>query len=297
MPQVSVVIPSFNCATYLGEAIASVLAQSLSDFEIIVVDDGSTDDTRKAVQCFLTDSRVKYLYQDNAGLPAARNAGVRQAHGEFIAALDADDLLDPTALKSMFTALKNSGASWCMIDILKFWENFTQVQHTRMPKGSLRTAIFHEDFIRRAMFIRTAALKRLGMWDPEMKMREDWDLNIRLIEANEPHAYLEQPLYLYRKRPGSITTGSPGRLFYYTEQVLRKHHKRQADLGDRTLAKLYAENMWDLSRQHLYREGNLRAAVRCAKESLAYEFKPSRLFHPILHNVVTRLSIRSHSEF
>lgn len=287
MPQVTVVIPTFNCAAYLPQAVESVLLQSFADFEIIVVDDGSVDNTREVMERYASDSRIHYVFQENSGLPAARNTGVRHARGEFIAALDADDLLAANALQAMYNALRASGASWCIIDVLKFWENFREVQRTELPAGGdWLHAMFRDDFIRRAMFLEVAALKRVGLWDAEMKMREDWDLNIRLIEAREPYIYLAEPLYQYRKRPDSITTGNPDRLFHYTEQVLRKHARRYADAGDQVAARLYAENLWDLGRQHLYRRRDPRSALRCMCESFRYDFKPSRLLHAVRHNLL-----------
>src|SRR6266581_585645 len=93
---VSVIIPCYNHAQFLAHAIESVLAQSYSNFELIVVDDGSTDDTAEVVRRY---SPVHYVYQDNAGLSAARNTGLRQSRGAFIAFLDADDRLLPHALE------------------------------------------------------------------------------------------------------------------------------------------------------------------------------------------------------
>ena len=140
----------------------------------------------------------------------------------------------------MLSATRRAGASWCIIDIIKFWEGYRETQKTQMPPSDLLIEILRDDFIRRALFLKRSALERVGMWDTEVKMREDWDLNIRLITAKKPFVYLPRPLYDYRKRPGSITTGDPKRLLAFTEQVLRKHHKKLADAGDRSVARIYA---------------------------------------------------------
>lgn len=285
MCQVSVVIPSYNCASFLPECVDSALKQLINDFEVIIVDDGSTDRTLEVVNQYQDDKRIRLIRQENRGLPAARNAGVSMSRGEYIAALDADDTLEPTALQEMMSAVQNAGASWCIIDIIKFWGGYQEVQKTELPAGKLQLAILREDFIRRAMFLKRSALERIGMWDADIKMREDWDLNIRLINAEEPFVYLPRPLYRYRKRPESITTGDPKPLFTYTEQVLRKHHKRLADAGDKGVARVYAENMWDLARQHFYRRKDLRKAFACIRESLAYDFRPSRILHPVVHKL------------
>src|SRR6266481_218476 len=100
---VSVVIPCYNHAQFLAHAIESVLAQSYSNFELIVVDDGSTDDTAEVVKRY---PPVRYVYQENAGLSAARNTGLRQSRGEFIAFLDADDRLLPLALETGINCMR-----------------------------------------------------------------------------------------------------------------------------------------------------------------------------------------------
>lgn len=284
LPTVSVIMPAFRCAEYLPQAIESVLAQTFSDFELIVVDDGSPDDTGEIVARYRGDRRVIYVRQENAGLPGARNTGVRNARGQFIAAVDADDALAPTALEEMTAALISSGASWCWIDIVKFWDDYREVQRTEPPAGDLLEGILKDDFIRRAMFLRRDALLRVGLWDADMRMREDWDLNIRMIRAKEPYVYLERPLYEYRRRPGSITTGDPKRLFAYTEAVLRKHHKQLADAGSRAAAEMYAANQWALARSQFYRCRDIIGTARSVWESVRYDFRLARLFHPILHH-------------
>ena len=92
-PQVSVVIPAYNCAAYGGQAVDSVLHQTYTDWEIIVVDDGSQDDTRLILEQY--GDRIRYIYQQNQGVSIARNRGIELARGEFIAFLDADDYFFP----------------------------------------------------------------------------------------------------------------------------------------------------------------------------------------------------------
>jgi len=97
-PQVSVIIPTFNRAPLIKEAIESVFSQTFTDYEIIIVDDGSTDNTHKLISDF-SSNKIKYFYQPNKGRSAARNLGIREASGEFIAFLDSDDLFSPFKLE------------------------------------------------------------------------------------------------------------------------------------------------------------------------------------------------------
>jgi glycosyltransferase involved in cell wall biosynthesis len=109
MPTVSVVIPTYNNASVVKEAIQSVLEQTLSDYEIIVVDDGSTDNTREVVSSF-SDKRIRYVYQENHGRSSARNHAISIAQGRYIAFLDSDDLFLPTKLEKQVTYMeKNPG--------------------------------------------------------------------------------------------------------------------------------------------------------------------------------------------
>ena len=89
--KVSVIIPTYNCARYISKAIDSVLKQTYRDFEIIIINDGSSDDTEKVVKPYLKNESVSYIYQENKGVAAARNKGIRNSKGEYIALLDADD--------------------------------------------------------------------------------------------------------------------------------------------------------------------------------------------------------------
>jgi len=283
-PAVSVIIPSYNCAPYLPAALNSVFAQTLQDFEVIVVDDGSMDDTRAVMQPCSSHPNFRYVHQENRGLPGARNAGARLARGEYLAFLDADDELAPQALERMKTSLDRSGASWCLVDILKVIGESREVRRTMLPAGDYLYGILQEDFIRRGMFFRRQDFFDAGMYDEAMRYREDWDINVRMFEGKRSFTYLPEPLYLYTWREGSITTGKRARVLDYTRQLLRKHHKRLADGGDRKAARIYAFNLWDLGRQYFYSVGSYRRALACLAESLAYDFNLGRLFHPLLHN-------------
>jgi glycosyltransferase involved in cell wall biosynthesis len=107
MPKVSVVIPAYNAMTYLPETVASVLQQTFSDFELIIVNDGSSDNVM-AWASGLEDPRAKLISQENGGVSKARNTGIAQAQGQYIAFLDADDLWEPTKLKKQVHCLETN---------------------------------------------------------------------------------------------------------------------------------------------------------------------------------------------
>ncbi len=108
-PEVSIITPTFNRARYIGRTIESALAQTFKDFELIIVDDGSTDDSKQTIEPYLADSRVRYLYQENKERCAARNNGLRNSRGTYIALLDSDDLWLPHHLESCLRKTREMG--------------------------------------------------------------------------------------------------------------------------------------------------------------------------------------------
>lgn len=283
MAPVSVIIPAYNCAEWIERAVRSVLCQVGPKVEIIIVDDGSQDNTREIVAPWVSSGEVRYLFQENRGLPGARNAGARVALGEYLAFLDADDEFAPGAIQRMWEAMEHSGASWCLVNFLRVTETGSEIQSTPVPKGDAFYEILKYNFVRFGMFFRRAAFFAAGMYDEAIRMCEDWDLNIRMCEQRRPFVYIPEPLYLYTKREGSITTGRIAENLSYTEQVFRKHHKRLADAGDRQARQLYAAHMWDVARKYWYTVHMPAAALCCAWQSLLYDFKVGRLVHPVRH--------------
>jgi glycosyltransferase involved in cell wall biosynthesis len=280
---VSIIIPAFNAAAVIAGAIESSLQQTFHDFEVIIVNDGSTDDTAEVVSRYLSDPRVSCISQENRGLPGARNAGALKSAGDYLAFLDADDFLAPNAIESMTQKFKESGAAWLNVGVLKIEGEQRTFRHPRLPEGDLLVAILEDDFITRSPFYPRKEFFEIGMYDENIRMREDWDINIRMIAAEKRFALLDQPLYLYSRTEGSITTGNRRKLYGYTEAVFRKHHKRLADAGSERIARIYAANMWGLARNYLYEIKDFRQAVRCAWESLRYDLDPTRLVHPLIH--------------
>jgi glycosyltransferase involved in cell wall biosynthesis len=106
MPLVSIIIPTYNRRTHVVEAIESVLSQTLADFEVLVIDDGSTDGTAEAVRA-IDDPRIRYFYKDNGGVSSARNMGIDKAQSRYVAFLDSDDLYTPEYLETMVSSLED----------------------------------------------------------------------------------------------------------------------------------------------------------------------------------------------
>jgi glycosyltransferase involved in cell wall biosynthesis len=285
MSLVSVIIPAYNAASSISTTIDSVLSQTLQDFEIIVSDDGSTDRTAEIVSRFLNDSRVRYLFHENRGTSHAKNIAAREAKGEYLFFLDSDDTLDCTALETMVHQFRATGAVWCVVDIVKqIGENRT-IKRSQFPSGDLLLGILEEDFVTRSPFYLKAAFLSSGMFDEGLAVREDWDINIRMVEAGRPFTYINQPLYIYARTEGSLMTGNLRRVLTCTEKVLVKHHKKLADEGNPQIASIYARNMWHLARRYFYEARDFREGFLCVCESMRYNLSLHRLFHPIIHRI------------
>jgi len=287
MTTVSVIIPAYNAARFVHGAIDSVLGQTFQNFEIIVVDDGSKDGTREAVEPYLSDPRVHYLYQENRGPSRAKNSGAKLSHGEYLTFLDADDLLAPNALECMLQAFQSTGAKWLDVAVLKTVGENCTVRHPQTPVGDPLLAILDDDFITRSPFYPRDDFFSVGMYDEKFPIREDWDINIRMIMAGKRFVSVDEPLYHYARTEGSLTTGNRRRVYFFTEMLLRKHHKRLADDGNKNAARLYAKNLWDLSRRYFYEIRDSRQGLRCAWESFRYDPSFSRLAHPLIHRLET----------
>lgn len=202
MSQVSVIIPSYNSASYLAEAIQSVLDQTFSDFEIIVVDDGSTDHTPGIVRSF-DDRRIKYLHQANEGPSGARNTGIRAAQGTYVTFLDADDWFLPQklSLQTQFLAAHPEvgcvAGGWIETDARGLPRRTVEPwRHT--PELGLVTWLKGAPMVVHAVLIRRSWLLQVGMFDESILRVEDHDLWLRLATAGCQFAW--QPSIVCRYR-------------------------------------------------------------------------------------------------
>ena len=191
---ISVVIPVHNQAKTLARALKSVLEQCVDDLEIIVVDDGSTDEIA-AVMAEFENPRVAYLRQQNHGPAAARNAGIRASHGELIAFLDADDFWLPGKLKAQLAAMKTTGRrfSFCGSHVVDEHEKVTASRPANADDGSFFKLIWGNALATPTMVIKRELLDECGVFDESLRSGEDWDLWLRLSLKETP-AVVEQPL-------------------------------------------------------------------------------------------------------
>ncbi|NMO23432.1 glycosyltransferase family 2 protein [Pyxidicoccus fallax] len=208
MPFFSIVIPTYNRARLLEETLATVFAQEETDYEVLVVDDGSTDDTLATLARY--GERVRVFQQRNAGPGAARNLGIREARGEYVVFLDSDDLWFPWTLATYRRVLREQGAPSVVMGTAAPFQRAEELSGlTREPPRVLRFADYlasAEDRTPRTacvVAVRTEALRRVGGFVPQRINGEDYDLLYRL--GTEPgFAWVRAPVTVgYRQHAGT----------------------------------------------------------------------------------------------
>lgn len=186
-PKVSVIIPCYNQAQFLTDAIHSVLAQTYRDFEIIVVDDGSTDNTFQVASSF--GGPVLCIRQENRGLAGARNKGIQHAKGEFIAFLDSDDMWFPRYLAIMllpFSVFPTIGATYCGWQYVDSAGRLLPRTNIRVvpPEKTYSAMVFMDFMIPSGVFVRRECFDHLGLFDENLRVAqgcEDWDMWLRIL--------------------------------------------------------------------------------------------------------------------
>jgi glycosyltransferase involved in cell wall biosynthesis len=260
-PLVSAIIPTYNRASRVCEGVESVLKQTYSNVEIIVVDDGSTDDTQARLTQF--GNRIHVVTQANAGPSAARNHGIAVSRGEIIAFLDSDDVWLPTKLERQVTLLERVGPTvpCCLCNIMMQWDTGDlasfeiAILHPSIDEGlwlnvdevlANRFVLFNQ-----GIAIRRSVLERTGGFDETLRLLEDHELSLRL-SLEGPWAFIREPLVIWHETPGSLYQQSKQdrtRPVEFWIQILEKH-----------MAKLKDRDQHGRIRKHLAR--GLRKARR-----------------------------------
>jgi glycosyltransferase involved in cell wall biosynthesis len=214
MPKVSVIIPAYNQAKFIAEAIQSALNQTFRDFEIVVIDDGSTDNTPEIVSAF----PVKYFRQENQRPPAARNRGIEISCGEYVAFLDSDDALFEKAIEKGVEALDacpEAGFSYGQAYLMDEKGRILGLRKAGSKRSCLRQGIDEiRDFLvsgnhipSSTVIVRRSCLDEVGLFDPGLRFgSEDIDLWVRLARRYAV-AYIAEPLGKYRIHPHAISAG------------------------------------------------------------------------------------------
>lgn len=205
-PLVSVIIPAFNAEKYIAKAIESVLEQTYTNFEIVVVDNGSTDRT---VLIAMRYGRVRVMHQQKRGAAAARNLGIAETHGEFIAFLDADDWWHKEKLQRQVDVLTaNPHIGMVFSDHINLTEDgqviFQTNKKIEFGADAVKSIFRHCDVATSTVMVRRSVINRVGMFDEELACAEDENLWLR-IALYDSVTLLSMPLTYYRVLPTSLS--------------------------------------------------------------------------------------------
>jgi glycosyltransferase involved in cell wall biosynthesis len=203
LPAVSVIIPAYNAEHFLQETIESVLKQTYTDFEVIIVDDGSTDGTADKAKSYLHDPRVHYIYQENKGVCAARNKGIRSTKSELIAFVDADDVWLQEKLEKQVPLFEdnNVGLVYCMIEHIDENDNVLPHLSWPHPRGATYKDLLYINWIvgsGSSVIIRKDVFDKVGFFDEGLKGLEDMDMWIRILHGYKS-SYVDSVLVKIRR--------------------------------------------------------------------------------------------------
>lgn len=232
MNSVSVIIPAFNSEEFISEAIESVTGQTYTNWELIVVDDGSTDRTKRIVDKYLgEDNRIKYIYQNNSGPAAARNKGIQASCGKYIAFLDSDDIWYLDKLEKQMIFLKSNpdyvvyggrnyirkeGDRFVESGQIKLFRNFDTIQE------NLEYFLYNSNFtITSTLLFEKSLLEKTGSFDETLQLCEDDNLILRMAAYRKFHA-LNEPVDYRRKHDQSITGSGEIRVAPYRYRAIQR---------------------------------------------------------------------------
>lgn len=233
-PLVSVVIATYNMGQYIDQAVDSILDQTWPNIEVVVIDDGSTDRTSETMEKYKADQRVIYIRTPNQGQPKAKNCGINNTHGEFIAFCDADDLWESNKLEVQMPLFSNPAVGVVYSEVSNIDENniryikpAIETRHT----GRVTNQMLIENFVPfGTAIIRRQCIEKNGIFDEEFRMGIDWDLWLR-YSLNWEFAYTPERTYIYRVWSGQMSNNYRGR-YEFANRILNKfiaQHKEHLD--------------------------------------------------------------------
>jgi glycosyltransferase involved in cell wall biosynthesis len=270
-PTVSVVIPAFNGAVFIAEALDSVLAQTLRSLEVIVVDDGSVDETSAIVARYAArDSRVRLVRQENAGVGAARNTGIREACGPYVAPLDADDVWSPDKLEKQVARMEECGEAtalvYCWSNLIDEAGRCVEVSSPYTIEGRIARALVVRNVVGNASvpLFRLTALRELGGYLTRAEQAgaqgcEDWDIALRIAERYDVRVVPER-LVGYRQVPSAMSSRGEGMRLSYGVMCSRLR-SRNPGLS-RSLLRWSAGRFHQYLASQAYRQGDCASTVR-----------------------------------
>ena len=303
MPKVSVIIPAYNTAPFIAETLDSVFSQSFRDFEVLVINDGSPDTAalEAALQPYM--DRIRYIRQENRGLPGARNAAIGVAQGELLAFVDSDDIWMPGYLAAQVDFLgRHPNICACIADALLFG-SCPEPTEWKMLKEGAGPILNFEQMLKReggqlpsATVARRQRVLQVGMFDEQMRIGEDIEFCVRICFPDQSIGYLGEVLVKYRQRPGSLTDDPRRQKWSAAEIHALRRLGQTLDLSEdhrKLLAEeiAAAEAAFALSdAYHHISERESEKAAQCLRQANAYYRDPRLTATLVCLNTFPRLT-------
>lgn len=277
-PKVSVIIPTYNSAHFIIEAVDSVLAQTFTDFEVLVIDDGSKDNTKEVLTEKYGNS-IQYFYKENSGVSKARNFGIEKAKGKYVAFLDSDDAWIPEKLEKQIVALeKNPANKACYSSFYLCDENLnpTGINSSERKADALTDLLLIGNVVATpsTVIAEKELFQQVGGFDDQLSQCADWEMWIRLATKTE-FIYIDEPLLKYRIHGANMSKNAA--LLEKDTILLMEKGFALPNLPssvkakkNEALAKVYMVSAGTYFRAKQYRD-----FLRCARKAIALDLKQS----------------------
>jgi glycosyltransferase involved in cell wall biosynthesis len=224
LTKVSIIIPAYNAQNTIAETIHSILKQSFSDFELIIVNDGSTDDTEKVIQTF-SDKRIKYFDQINKGQCAANNFGLSKSEGKYIKFFDADDVMNDKHIEAQYEKIKNSTTSLASCKWGRFYDD--DYRSAKFVAELVWANLSSIDWLKTSLsqrhsmmggclwLIPKVILDKVGGWDDRLSLNNDFEFSVRVLLGAENVVFADEALFYYRTGvPNSLSLTTSTKSYY-----------------------------------------------------------------------------------
>ncbi|MCK5851988.1 glycosyltransferase family 2 protein [bacterium] len=284
MPFISIILPLYNGEEFIEKTLLSIGQQSYYDAELIVVDDGSSDNSCDIINHVISTSsypvlkNLKIINKENGGVASARNAGIKEAQGKWIAFIDQDDIWFPKKLERQIDVLRESNAKWSYSSFVRFYSNGKEVLKQNGSKNrmeTLRLLVSGKLFIPPStVLVEKSICVTEGGFDSNFIPSDEWDFFLTLAEKYKP-AYCHEILVKFRSHPSSTAKKQKRKIFEAQLRVIEKHFSIALENGiEREIKKRVANVLWHLGKEYEL-EGNKKNARKFYVKAI--KNNPSRI--------------------
>ena len=268
IPRVSVIVPTYNRGQYIAQALESVFAQTFRDYEIIVIDDGSTDNTQEILKNF--EGRIRSLYQENQGISKTRNRAIKESTGEFIAFLDSDDFWEPIKLEEQVKILDSHpdvGIVYARMPIIN--ENGETIG---MKPAGVSGRNFREllqvwgDLPTSTVMTRRVCFEKVGLFEPDLEPMEDIDMWIRIAKFYDLYEVENKILAYYRRHEEQITQNR-SKVYNGLVKIYTKIYNTYPEAPRDIMVRRIVENQYLLAKEY-YTQGFYKNTINNALSAI-----------------------------